>query len=153
MTVKLQVRRLVRRGPAHAVPAHRQSRRRSDYRHLRRRDRAQVPHPTVLPAIHGGHRREPVTPEATEQIADAESLYEPGRIERTLRALGVTDIDLLRRGGEIDRTAEQLIVQAAAENEARPTDPSTPGTHAQDVTDTDRQGRRAMQAEEAEAGH
>ena len=59
---------------------------------------ARVPHRTVLPAIHAGHRREPVTPEAAEQIADAQSLYEPGRIERTLRGLGVTDIDLLRRG-------------------------------------------------------
>ena len=74
---------------------------------------ARVPHRAVLPAIHAGHRREPVTPEAAEQIADAQSLYEPGRIERTLRGLGVTDIDLLRRGGEIDQAAEQLIIQAA----------------------------------------
>ena len=58
-------------------------------------------------------RREPVTPEAAEQIADAQSLYKPGRIERTLRGLGVTDIDLLRRAGEIDQAAEQLIIQAA----------------------------------------
>ena len=61
---------------------------------------AMVPHRPVLPAIHAGRPREPVTPEAAEQIADAQSLYEPGRIERTLRGLGVTDIDLLRRGGE-----------------------------------------------------
>jgi hypothetical protein len=51
-----------------------------------------------------------LTPEAAEQIADAQSLYEPGRIERTLRGLGVTDIALLRRGGEIDQAAEQLII-------------------------------------------
>jgi hypothetical protein len=75
---------------------------------------AHVPHRTVLTAIHGGHRREPVTPEAAEHLAEAQSLYEPGRIERTLRALGVTNIDLLRRGGEIDRAGERLIIQAAA---------------------------------------
>jgi hypothetical protein len=59
---------------------------------------ARLLHRTVLPAIHAGHRREPVTPEAAERIANAQSLYEPGRIERTLRGLGVTDIDLLRHG-------------------------------------------------------
>jgi hypothetical protein len=42
-------------------------------------------------------------PEAAEQLAAAQSLYEPGRIERTLRGLGVTGIDLLRRG---ERSAE-----------------------------------------------
>ena len=77
---------------------------------------AMVPHRPVLPAIHAGRPREPVTPEAAEQIADAQSLYEPGRIERTLRGLGVTDIDLLRRGEKIDQAAEQLIIQAAEPN-------------------------------------
>ncbi len=37
-----------------------------------------------------------------------------GQIERTLRALGVTDVRLLRRGAEIDRAGEQLIVDASA---------------------------------------
>ena len=37
-----------------------------------------------------------------------------GDVERTLRALGVTDIHLLRRGAEIDRAAEQLIADASA---------------------------------------
>jgi hypothetical protein len=87
---------------------------------------ARVPRRTGLPAIHAGRRREPVTPEAAEQIADAQSLYEPGRIERTLRGLGVTDIDLLRRGGEIDRAAEELITQAA-EPVIRTLEPSAPG--------------------------
>ena len=70
---------------------------------------ARVPHRRVLPAIHAGHPREPVTPEAAGQIADAQSLYESGRIERTLRGLGVTDIDLLRRAGEIDRAADTWL--------------------------------------------
>jgi hypothetical protein len=111
---------------------------------------ARVPHRTVLPAIHGEHRHEPAAPEATKQLADAQSLYEPGRIERTLLALGVTDIDLIRRAGDFDRAGEQLIIQAATGHQARL---STPGMHAQDVTDADRQGRRAAQAEEAEAEH
>jgi hypothetical protein len=96
---------------------------------------ARVPHRTVLPA---GHHREPVTPEAAEQIADAQSLYEPGRIERTLRGLGVTDIDLLRRGGEIDQAAEQLIIQAA-ERESRLPDPSSTGLRVQAVKGDRRQ--------------
>jgi hypothetical protein len=87
---------------------------------------AHAPHLTVLPALRAEHRREPAVPEAAEEVADAQSLYEPGRIERTLRGLGVTDIDLLRRGGEIDRVAEHLIIQAAAEHESRPPDPSIP---------------------------
>jgi hypothetical protein len=85
-----------------------------------------VPHRTVFPATHAGHRREPVAPpEAAEQIAGAQSLYEPGRIERTLRGLGVTDINLLRRGGEIDRAAEQLIIHATTERESRSPERST----------------------------
>ena len=36
----------------------------------------------------------------------------PRGIERTLRALGVTDAHLLRRGAEIDRAGEQLIIEA-----------------------------------------
>jgi hypothetical protein len=42
--------------------------------------------------------------------------------------LGVTDIDLLRRGGEIDQAAEQRIIQAdATERESRPPDLSSTG--------------------------
>jgi hypothetical protein len=79
-----------------------------------------------------------VTPEAAEQIADAQSLYEPGRIERTLRGLGVTDIDLLRRGGEIDQAAEHLIIQAA-EREPRLPDPSGRRLRVQAVKENHRQ--------------
>jgi len=93
---------------------------------------ARVPHRPTLPAIHAGRPREPVTPVAAEQLADAQSLYKPGRIERTLRELGVTDIDLLRRGGEIDRAAEQLII-LAAEHESRLPDPSSTGLRVQAV--------------------
>jgi hypothetical protein len=99
---------------------------------------ARVPHRPVLPSIHAGHRREPVTAEAAEQIANAQSLYEPGRIERTLRGLGVTDIDLLRRGGEIDQAAEQLIIQAA-ERESRLPDPSGRRLRVQAVKEDHRQ--------------
>jgi hypothetical protein len=98
---------------------------------------ARVPHRPRLPVIHAG-RREPVTPEAAEQIADAQSLYEPGRIERTLRGLGITDIDLLRRGGEIDQAAEQLIIQAA-EHESRLPDPSSTGLRVRAVKGDHRQ--------------
>ena len=118
---------------------------------------ARVPHRTVLPAIHAGHRREPVTPEAAEQIADAQSLYEPGRIERTLRGLGVTDIDLLRRGGEIDQAAEQLIIQAA-ERESRLPDPSSTGLRVQAVKGDHRQpastdGRTGLAAGTSMSAH
>ena len=65
-----------------------------------------------------------MTPGAAEQIAGAQDLYASGRIEQTLRGLGVTDIDFLRRGGDIDRAPEQLIIQAAAERESEPVDPS-----------------------------
>jgi hypothetical protein len=99
---------------------------------------AGVPHRTVLPSIHAGRRCEPVSPEAVEQIADAQSLYEPGRIERTLRGLGVTDIALLRRGGEIDQAAEQLIIQAT-ERESRLPDPSGRCLRVQAVKEDHRQ--------------
>jgi hypothetical protein len=98
-----------------------------------------VPHRPVLPAIHAGRPREPTAPDVAEQIADAHSLYEPGRIERTLRGLGVTDIDLLRRGGEIDRAAEQLIVKAAGERESRAMDPAA-CPRVQTARGADRQG-------------
>jgi hypothetical protein len=117
------------------------------------------PHRTVLPAIHVGHRRDLVTPEAAEQIADAQSLYEPGRIERTLRGLGVTDIDLLRRGGEIDQAAEQLIIRAAAvERESRRPTPSSTGLLVQEIRADHRQrrssdGRAGVAAGTSMSGH
>lgn len=43
----------------------------------------------------------------------AKSAEAVGAVERTLRVLGVTDIHLLRRGTEIDRASEQLIIEAA----------------------------------------
>jgi hypothetical protein len=43
----------------------------------------------------------------------AEDSEAPGMIERTLRRLGVTDVRMLRRGAEIDRAGEQLIIDAA----------------------------------------
>jgi hypothetical protein len=118
---------------------------------------AQVPHRAVLPAIHGGHRHEPVTPEAAGQIADAQSLYEPGRIEQTLRGLGVTDIDLLRRGGEIDQAAEQLVIQAA-ERESRLPAPCSTGLCVQAVRGEHRQrrspgGRAGVAADASTSGH
>ena len=45
---------------------------------------------------------------------EAKSAGAAGAIERALRALGVTDVGLLRQGAEIDRAGEQLIVDAAA---------------------------------------
>jgi hypothetical protein len=120
---------------------------------------AEAPHRAVLPAIHGGHRREPVIPEAAEQIDDAQSLYEPGRIERTLRGLGVTDIDLLRRGGEIDQAAEHLITRAAAaEGESRLPDPSSTGLSVQAAKGDHRQpapsdGRTGLAAGTSRSAH
>ena len=120
---------------------------------------ARVPHRPVLSAVHAGHRREPVTLEAAEQLAEAQSLYEPGRIERTLRGLGVTDIDLLRRGGEIDEAAEQLIIRAAAvERECRLPTPSSTGLRVQAVKGDHRQraaadGRTGLAAATSMSAH
>ena len=120
---------------------------------------ALVPHRLVLAAIHAGHPREPMTPEAAEHLAAAQSLYEPGRIERTLRGLGVTDIDLLRRGGEVDQAAEQLIIQAAAgERESHLTDPSSTGPRVQAIRGDRRpprsvHGRARMGAGTSMSGH
>jgi hypothetical protein len=112
---------------------------------------ARMPHRTMLSDIHAGHQRDQELPEATGQLAEAQSVYEPGRIERTLRGLDITDADLLRRAGDIDRAAEQLITQAASEHEARSPDLPTPGTRARAARDAGRQGGRLVQAEEAEA--
>ena len=48
-----------------------------------------------------------------ERCLVAEDSEAPGMIERTLRRLGVTDVRMLRRGAEIDRAGEQLIIDAA----------------------------------------
>ena len=98
-------------------------------------------------------RRLPVAPEATRQLDAAQSLYEPGKIERTLRGLGVTNIDLLRRGGEIDRAAELLITQAAAESESGPPDPSTAGRRPQAVAGNGLRHGRVSTNRRAGGGH
>ena len=112
---------------------------------------ARVPHRPVLLAIHAGCSCEPVALEAAERIADAQSLYEPGRIERTLRGLGVTDIDLLRRGGEIDQAAEQLIIQAA-ERESRLQAACSMGQCVQAIRGDYRQRRSADSRADVTAG-
>lgn len=112
---------------------------------------ARVPLRPGLPALRSTGRRDPEVGEPAEQLAEAQAVYEPGRIERTLRGLGITGTDLLRRAEEIDRAAEQLIIKAAAEHGARPPDPSADVTRAQAARDADRQGRGAAQAQEAEA--
>ena len=110
-----------------------------------------MPHRPALPEIRTGERRDPELDEAAEQLAEAQAVYEPGRVERTLRGLGITGTDFLRRAEEIDRAAEQLITKAAAEHGAQPSDASTDVTSAQVGRDADRQGRGAGQAQEAEA--
>ncbi len=49
----------------------------------------------------------------------------PGPVERILHGLGITSPDLLRRGAEMDRAAEQLIIDAAAERRPQHGLPST----------------------------
>ena len=39
----------------------------------------------------------------------------PGPVEQTLYDLGITNPDLLRRGADIDRAGERLIIDAAAD--------------------------------------
>jgi hypothetical protein len=110
-----------------------------------------VPQRAGLPALRTAQRRDPEPGKDAGQFAEAQAVYEPGRIERTLRGLGITGTDLLRRAEEIDRAAERLIIKAAAEHGARPPDPSTDVTRAQAPRDADRQGRGAAQAQDAEA--
>ncbi len=88
---------------------------------------AGAPHRIALPEVvsqAGVHGDPAAAPEAAEQLAEAQAAYEPGRIEQTLRGLGITDTNLIRRGAQIDRAAEQLIIQAAAEHESRQPDPT-----------------------------
>ena len=87
---------------------------------------AGVPHRIVLPEMtsQAGDRRDPAAePEAAEQLAEAQAAYEPGRVEQTLRGLGITDTNLIRRGAQIDRATEQLITQAAASEKPSQADP------------------------------
>jgi hypothetical protein len=67
-------------------------------------------------------------PEAAEHLAEAQAAYEPGRVEQTLRGLGITDTNLIRRGAQIDRATEQLITQAAAREEPSQADPLATST-------------------------
>ena len=48
-----------------------------------------APRRAGLPVTRTGQHRNPGVPEAAGQLADAQSVYEPGRIERTLRGLGI----------------------------------------------------------------
>jgi hypothetical protein len=50
---------------------------------------------------------------ATQHGAPGDDPEAPGPVERTLRTLGVSDPDMLRRGAEIDRVSERLIIDAA----------------------------------------
>lgn len=67
-------------------------------------------------------------PESADQLVAAQQAYERGRIEETLRGLGITDTNLIRRGAQIDRAAEQLITQAAASQERGQPNPLTTAT-------------------------
>lgn len=51
---------------------------------------------------------------ASHRHAGPEPRELPGPVERALHDLGVTDVDLLQRGTDLDRTAERLIIDAAA---------------------------------------
>jgi hypothetical protein len=62
-------------------------------------------------------RREPALNAAAEPSAAGQPGDRPGPIEDSLHKLGVTSLDLLRRGAEIDRAGERLIIEAAAEHE------------------------------------
>ena len=126
---------------------------------------AQVAHHSGLPAIRTAQRRDPEAGEAAGQLAEAQAVYEPGKIEQTLRGLGITSTGLLRRAEDLDRAAEQLITQASTGTTSQTRGPSTPFTGEQAATDVERQerdstesaagtsayGRRCAQAEGAEA--
>ena len=62
-------------------------------------------------------RPEPVLNAAAAPPAAGQPAEQPGPIEDSLHRLGVTSTDLLRRGAEIDRAGERLIIEAAAEHE------------------------------------
>jgi hypothetical protein len=76
---------------------------------------AQVPQRSVLALTEVRPGSAPTSAEASEgagQRNDVDAAGRLGTIARTLRALGVTDIELLERGAEIDLAGEQLIVEA-----------------------------------------
>jgi hypothetical protein len=56
--------------------------------------------------------------------ADAEHHELPGPVEDVLHGLGVTSRDLLRRGAQIDRAGEQLIIDAAERRGSQHSRPS-----------------------------
>ena len=68
-------------------------------------------------------RPEPTLDVATAPQAAGQPGDRPGPIEDSLHKLGVTSPDLLRRGADIDRAGERLIIQAAAGHEPRDRQP------------------------------
>jgi hypothetical protein len=68
-------------------------------------------------------RPEPTLDVATAPSAAGQPGDRPGPIEDSLHKLGVTSPDLLRRGADIDRAGERLIIQAAAGHEPRDRQP------------------------------
>src|SRR5216683_2561599 len=53
----------------------------------------------------------PASDAAIEPSLEGQRRDLPGRVERTLQGLGVTSPELLRRGAEIDRAGERLIIE------------------------------------------
>ena len=75
---------------------------------------------------------EPAVNAAAAPPAAAQPGDRPGPIEDSLYRLGVTSPELLRRGADIDRAGERLIIEAAAEHERRdePSSVAMPGRSA-----------------------
>jgi hypothetical protein len=69
-----------------------------------------APAPSEVSA--GAARTSTETAEGAVQPNDFDAAGRLGTIVRTLRALGVSDTELLERGAEIDLAGEQLIVEA-----------------------------------------
>ena len=100
-------------------------------------------------------------PEPAVSAAAAPSPAErPGPIEDSLHRLGVTSPGLLRRGAEIDRAGEQLIIEAAPERQPGVVTPSrsagvtAPDTHPRASRDPHaalRWGRESAQQQAPEA--
>ena len=72
---------------------------------------------------HPGHPEPAVNATAAPSGA-AQPANQPGPIEDSLHRLGVTSPGLLRRGAEIDRAGERLVIEAAAEHEPCDRQPS-----------------------------
>jgi hypothetical protein len=119
----------------------------------------------ALDARHPG-RPEPALNAAAAPTTASQPREQPGPIEASLQRLGVTSPRLLRRGAEVDRAGEQLIIEAAAEHEQRDEQPSAetprrsagtvpPGTHIRGSGDPSASafqgGRASLQREPPEA--